>query len=181
MLAYEDPAHPDLPGLLERARSAYDEPLAISHTIQIQEQVFKADSLKREQLRREAVMAYYQHAMKFPPGLMRMSFLEDAAKIAMQYGLTDLADKAVQEMEQMTLDDLDLKTFSTTLSIPADIINKHVTNFVGQPSLADAIRLLVASEAPTGNFDRNRSAVQKSGSRPHLLCCCRPRTLATTG
>lgn len=165
MLAYEGPGHPDLPNLLERVRSTYDEPFAIAHAIRIQEQVFKADPLKREQLRPETVMAYHQHAMKFPPGPMRMSFLEDAAKIATQYGLTDLAGKAVEEMQQMTLDDLDLKAFTMTLSIPADPINDYVANFIGQPSLADAIRLLVTSEAPTGNLDRNRSATRKSAEQ----------------
>lgn len=161
VLADEDPGCPDLPLLLERARTTYSDPFLTSHTIRIQEQVFKGDPAKREQLRRETVLAYYQHAMGFPPGLLRMSFLEDAAKIAGQYGLTDLSDQAIEAMQEMNINDLDLKTFSATMSIPAEAVDAHVAGLVGQPSLADVLHALVASEAPTGNVDRNRTGMQE--------------------
>jgi hypothetical protein len=157
VLAYEEPTHPDLPVLLERARASYREPFLTGHTIRIQEQVFRADPGKREQLRRETVLAYYQHGMNHPPGLLRMSFLEDAAKIATQCGLTDLAYQAVEAMQQMTIDDLDLKTFSATAAIAAEIVDAHVATLVNQPSLGDVFNILVNSEAPTGNVARNRA------------------------
>jgi hypothetical protein len=161
VLADEEPTHPHLPALLERARAVYGDPFLTGHTIRIQEQVFKGDPAKREQLRRETVLAYYRHAMNHPPGLLRMSFLEDAAKIATQYGLTDLAAQAVEAMQQMTIDDLDLKTFSATVAIPAEVVDAHVATLVSQPSLGDVFHLLVNSEAPTGNVERNRTATDE--------------------
>lgn len=63
VLAHEEPAQPELPELLEKARASYPDPFLTSHTIRIQEQVVKNDPAKREQLRRETVLAYYHHAM----------------------------------------------------------------------------------------------------------------------
>ena len=127
VLAFDNSTNTELPRLLERARAVYgDDPFLTGHTIRIQEQVFKSDLAKREQLRREAVEANIVRADKFPAGLMRMSFLEDAVKLANQYGLPDLADKATQALQQISIDDLGLTMFSATASIPADVVDAHV-------------------------------------------------------
>jgi hypothetical protein len=146
VLAFDNSTNTELPRLLERARAVYgDDPFLTGHSIRIQEQVFKSDQAKREQLRRESVEAYIVHADKFPAGLMRMSFLEDAVKLANQYGLPDLADKATQ----ISIDDLGLTMFSTTASIPADVVDAHVASFVERQSLADVLQALASAEAPT--------------------------------
>jgi hypothetical protein len=165
VLADEEPTHPHLPALLERTRAVYGDPFLTGHTIRIQEQVFKGDPAKREQLRRETVLAYYRHAMNHPPGLLRMSFLEDAAKIATQYGLTDLAAQAVEAMQQMTIDDLDLKTFSATVAIPAEVVDAHVSTLVSQPSLGDVFHLLVNSEVRRGTSSEIAPRPMRSPSR----------------
>ena len=161
VLAFEDSTNTELPRLLERAREVYgDDPFLTGHTIRIQEQVFKSDQAKREQLRRETVEAYIGHADKFPAGLMRMSFLEDAARLANQYGLPDLADAATAALQQISIDDLDLKMFSASASIPAEVVDAHVASFVERQSLAEVLKALAGAEAPTGNIDRNLQATQ---------------------
>jgi hypothetical protein len=156
VLAFEDSNNPELPPLLERAREVYgDDPWNTGHTIRIQEQVLKSDQTKREQLRRETVEAYRKHADKFPPGLARMAFLEDAARLADQYGLADLAEDATAAMQEMSIDELDLKTFSASASIPTEIIDAHVAGLVERDSLARALEGLAESEPPTGNIDAN--------------------------
>ncbi len=161
VLAFDDSTNTELPRLLEHAREVYgDDPFLTGHTIRIQEQVFKSDQAKREQLRRETVEAYIAHADKFPAGLMRMSFLEDAAKLANQYGLHDLADKATGALQQISIDDLDLKMFSATASIPAEVVDAHVAALVEQESFAEVLKTLASAEAPTGNIDRNLQSTQ---------------------
>jgi hypothetical protein len=156
VLAFEDSKNPELPQLLERARDVYgDDPWNTSHTIQIQEQVFKSDLKRREQLRRETVEAFYNHGENFPPGLLRMLFFEEAAKLANQSGLPDLAEKATASMQEMSIDDLDLKRFSATASIPAEIVDAHVSGLVERGSLSQVLEGLVSSEPPTGNVDAN--------------------------
>lgn len=156
ILAFEDPDNPDLPPLLERARVAYgDDPWLTGHTIRIQEQIFRSDSAARQQLRRDTILAYYDHAMRHPPGLLRMAFLEDAAKLAGQYGIPDLSDQAVEAMQEMTIEDMDLKSFSARASIPRQVIDEHVASFVALASFGAVLQGLTVQEAPTGNIDRN--------------------------
>jgi len=66
VLAFEDSRNADLPHLLERARQQYANPYLTSKTIGLQERVFKADPAKREQLRRETVQAFFDHALSHP-------------------------------------------------------------------------------------------------------------------
>lgn len=161
VLAFDDSRNPELLRLLERAREVYgDDPFLTGHTIRIQEQVFKSDQAKREQLRRETVEAYIAHADKFPAGLMRMLFLEDAVKLANQYGLPDLADKATEALQQISIDDLELKMISASASIPAEVVDAHVAAFVEQQSLGDVLKTLASAGAPTGNIDRNVQSTQ---------------------
>jgi hypothetical protein len=158
VLAFEDPANTGLPELLERARQTYTDPFLASSTIRIQEQIYKGDAAKREQLRRETVLAHYDHAMGFGPGMLRMSFLEDAARLASLYGLSDLGDQATQAMQEMSIEDLDLKPISTQINLPMDVIDAHVAAIVGQESFGDVLRALVAGEPPSGDLDHNRSS-----------------------
>jgi hypothetical protein len=162
VLAFEDTANSDLPQLLERARHQYTgNPYLASKTIGLQEQVFKADSAKREQLRRETVEAFFGHAESFPPGLSPMAFLEDTAKLANQYGFTDLYEKATAAMQEMSGDDLRLQEFSATLTLPAGTLDAHVAALVEQQSLADVFQALARAEPPTGDFDTNMQSRQQ--------------------
>jgi hypothetical protein len=156
VLAYGDGTTPELPALLERAREVYgDDPWLTGHTVRIQEQVFRSDPSKREHLRRDAVEAFFKHADKFPRGFMRMAFLEDAAKLANRFGFPDLSEKASAAMQEISKDDLDLKTVSASVSIPAEVVDTHVAALVEQDTLAQALEGLASAEPPTGNVDTN--------------------------
>ena len=169
VLAFEDSENPELPPLLERAREVYgNDPWNTSHTIRIQEQVSRSDQTKRDQLRRESVEAYQKHADQFPPGLPRMVFLEDAARLANQYGLSDLADKATAAMQEMSIDDLDLKTFSASASVPTESIDAHVAGLVERDSFVQAVEGLAGSEPPTGNVETNLRNIQQLAKQAPL-------------
>jgi len=162
VLAYEDSDNGELPALLDRARETYkNDPWNTSHTIRIQEQVYRGDEARREQLRRETVEAYHAHADRFPRGLMRMAFLEDAAKLANQYGLPDLAERATAAMQEISIDDLDLKTFSATVEIPTDVVDAQVALCVEKDSLAQALEALVGGDPPTGDLDKNLESTEE--------------------
>lgn len=169
VLAVEDGKNAELPALLEAARAAYEkDPWNTSHTIRIQEQVYKGDEAKREQLRREVVDTYHRHAEQFPPGLMRMAFLEDAARLANQYGFPDLAEKATAAMQEMSIEDLGLKTFSATVAIPAEVVDAQVSRCVEQDSLAHALEALAGLDAPTGDYDRNLQNTERIAEQAPL-------------
>jgi hypothetical protein len=160
VLAFEDSGNSDLPDLLERARHQYTNPYLTAKTIGLQERVFKADSAKREQLRRETVQAFFDHALNHPPGLVRMAFLEDTVKAANQYGFVDLSEKATAAMQEMSSDDLGLRERSATLTLPAGAVDAHVARLVERQSLADVFQTLVGAEPPTGDVDTNMQSTQ---------------------
>ena len=161
VLALEDGGNADLPHLLERARQQDANPYLTAKTIRLQERVFKADSAKREQLRREAVEAFFDHALSHPPGLVRMAFLEDTAKAANQYGFADLSEKATVAMQKMSGDDLSLQERSASLALPAGTVDAHVARFVQRQSLADVFQALAGAEPPTGDVDTNMQSRQQ--------------------
>jgi len=161
VLAFEDTGNSDLPELLERARQQYANPYLTAKTIGLQERVFKADPAKREQLRRETVQAFFDHALSHPPGLVRMAFLEDTAKAANQYGFADLSEQATAAMQKMSSDDLGLRERSATLTLPAGTVDAHVAQLVERQSLADVFQALAAAEPPTGDVDTNMQSRQQ--------------------
>jgi Domain of unknown function (DUF4209) len=161
VLAFEDSGNSHLPDLLERARHQYTNPYLTAKTIGLQERVFKADSAKREQLRRETVQAFFDHALSHPPGLVRMAFLEDTAKAANQYGFVDLSEKATAAMQEMSSDDLGLRERSATLTLPAGTIDALVAGLVERQSLADVFQALAGAEPPTGDVDTNMQSRQQ--------------------
>lgn len=165
VLAIEDSSNADLPHLLGRARQQYTNPYLTAKTIGLQERVFKADPAKREQLRRETVQAFFDHALSHPPGLVRMAFLEDTAKAANQYGFADLSKKATAAMQKMSSDDLGLREHSATLTLSAGTVDAHVAQLVERQSLADVFQALAAAEPPTGNVDTNMQSRQQLGEQ----------------
>jgi hypothetical protein len=168
VLAFEDTGNSDLPDLLERARHQYANPYLTAKTIRLQERVFEADSAKREQLQRETVQAFFDHAQTFPPGLSRMAFLEETTRAATQYGFADLSEKATVAMQKMSGDDLGLQEHSATLTLPAGAVDAHVARLVERQSLADVFRALAGSEPPTGNVDTNLRNTQQIAKQAPL-------------
>lgn len=169
VLAFEDSGNAELPALLERARSTYGkDPWNVGHTISLQEQIFRGDEGKREQLRRESVEAYLEHADRFAPGLVRMSFLEDAARLANQFGFPDLAKRATAAMQHMSIEDLDLKTFSASVTIPKEVVDARVASLVDKDTLAQGLEALAACDPPTGDLQTNLKTTQQIAEQAPL-------------
>jgi hypothetical protein len=182
VLAFEDGGNADLPALLARAREAYaDDPWNTGHTIRIQQEIAKGDSKARENLRREAVEAFLKHADKFPRGLMRMAFLEDAASLATRYGFPDLVEKAVLAMQEISMDDLDLKSFSASAEMPAEAIDAHVVALVEQDTLADSLDGLVRAQPPTGDVKANLTSTNQMAELTPLAALFPTKIIGSDG
>jgi hypothetical protein len=160
VLAFEDPTHPALPQLLQRCRLAYTDPYVFSNVIRIHEHVTRADPLARAELRRERIQRYFDHAMSFEPGLMRMIFLEDAAKLAERDGIKDLGETAIREMQQIGIDDLGLKPVTSQIQLPPEavqVIEDHIKTVLDLPTFAAVLHHLASSRPPSGNVDANKA------------------------
>ena len=155
-VADQNPDHPELPALLSRAGQIYaNEPFLISDVIAIEEVVYRADQARRNELHRARVEAYLNHALTHPPGLLRMAFLEDAARLADRYGIADLAAVATEEMQNITMEDLDFQVFSATAEIPAEVVDAHVSSLIEHESLKLVYEALATTDPPTGKLEVN--------------------------
>lgn len=169
VLVSEDPTNTTLPNLLVRARQMYRDPLITSQTIRLQEQVAKKDVGAREQLRREEVEAYIEHAEHQSQPAVRMVFLEDAAKLATRYGIAELATRATKALQQISIEDLKLGNFSDVITIPEEAIEAHVALFVSQPSLAEALAALAHTTPPTGDLKNNMETTKRLAADSPLM------------
>lgn len=159
IVAEEDPGNAALPDLLCQARETYNEPWLVERVIAIQEVVAQGDTDRKHQLRRELV----QHAYDFAEGhegMLRMAYMEDAARLARDKGFPDLLLKATSAMQAMTLDDLDLKKHAFTVPFPKEAVDAYIASLVGSASLADALTALTKNEPPTGDKDKNTALAE---------------------
>jgi hypothetical protein len=158
ILAYDLRYTTELPRLLKRARGLYaKDPWHLSAISALEDHVFASDPEQRVRGQRERVQAWLDEADKFGPGLHRMAFLGDAARLANKYGLPDLAALATARLQEITLEDLDLKPIGTTVNVPAEAFDEIVAAQLQHATLADVMRALVDQSPPSGNRAQNEA------------------------
>jgi hypothetical protein len=96
-----------------------------------------------------------------------MAFLEDAARLADRYGIADLVAVATEEMQNITMEDLDFQVFSATAEIPAEVVDAHVSSLIEHESLKLVYEALAKTDPPTGKLEVNlRSSEQLAQEAP---------------
>jgi Domain of unknown function (DUF4209) len=134
----------------------------------------KGDDERRGTLQRERVLGLMEHAETREP-LVRMSFLQDAIKLARDYGITDLVQECTRRLESIREEDLDLKEIKVDVPIPPGAIEAGVKEILDAGTWQDALRQL-CSTPPSGNVDANRASVEKQ-MREHPLRSLFPEEL----
>ena len=158
ILAYDLRDTTELPRLLKRARGLYaKDPWHLGAISALEDHVFASDPEQRVRGQRQRVQAWLDEADKFGPGLHRMAFLGDAARLANEYGLPDLAAMATAKLQEITLEDLDLKPIGTTMVIPAEAFDDIVAAQLQHATLAEVMRALVDQLPPSGNRTQNEA------------------------
>lgn len=167
ILALHDPSISELPTLLERARNTYTDPFLTLDTVKIQQSLFKSDPERIKTLDREVVESYRAKAST-SEGILKLTFLTDAAKYAQAHGLSDLYDKTVLEMQGLGFESLGLTKIQSEITIEgAELaalrmeMDKFVATIVEQPTLLQALSTLVQLSPPTGEVTRNMKTVEE--------------------
>ena len=88
-------------------------------------------------------------------GLIRVHYLDRAVALAGNLGIADLADVARSQLQSVTDEDLELKTVSAQIDIPADDAQNYVDAFVGDDSWKHALDRFGNRPAPAGNAEKN--------------------------
>src|SRR5260370_26976828 len=98
-------------------------------------------------------------------GLIRAYRLDRALVLASNFGFADLADDSRTALQNISDDELDLKTISTEIKIPNEQAEEYVRQFVGDDSWQDALTRFGARRAPAGDAAQNEFAVREHMQR----------------
>lgn len=165
ILVDDSKGHHDVTDLLARARELYAGDLHNSaETIKIQLKQSGLDEATRTVLHRALVNNSLDQADEAESGLVRLVHLEAAVQLATRYHQDDLRDEATSRLQQIGIDDLDLKATSFTYNIPTEQFEAHIAQFTDQPTWQEALLLLIASAPPSGIASENRRDVAESTS-----------------
>jgi hypothetical protein len=156
VLAFDAPDYPALPDILAQARTSYSDARLTNETIRIQLQIAKGDRDRTAELHREQVQSYLNEA-DASTGMIRMANLEDAAELASRLGLPELHKDAVNAMQAMSIDDMDLKKTSFTIDVPTVAIQEWIDTYLGRASLRDALQAIADGTPPTGTLGDTKS------------------------
>lgn len=85
----------------------------------------------RREMRREQVTAWRQVAAG-AQGILRVAHLEHALEIARIHGLKAEQEELLRELQEISEDDLELKEFSTEISIPTEELDALIEAFIDE-------------------------------------------------
>jgi Domain of unknown function (DUF4209) len=89
------------------------------------------DLKARREMRRERVAAWRQAAAD-AQGLVRVAHLEHALEIARTHGLKEDQDDLLRELQEISEDELELKEFSTEISVPTEELEAFIEAFIDE-------------------------------------------------
>ncbi len=110
-------------------------------------------------IRERQVQLWRDQAQK-ASGFLKATWLERALDLARREGLDELADGLRVELQQLSPEDLDLKTVSSEISIPTAEIEKFVAGVVGNDEVGLALARFGLQPPPGGSAEDLESQVR---------------------
>ncbi|QEO09745.1 hypothetical protein [Protaetiibacter larvae] len=112
------------------------------------------DDSEREAARRGLVSGYLTLADQ-TDGFIKVHWLQTAAEKAQQYGLIDLRDRAVQALQEGSVDDLGMQVLTTEIVLPRHAHDGRLNWYRRSRDTRTALDIWLTSPSPTGRHDRN--------------------------
>jgi hypothetical protein len=119
----------------------------------------EAEALWREQV------ASWRHGATEVAGSLRYHSLHSALQLAVNYGLTDLAEDIRCDIESMTPAEFDMQEMSADIDIPAGEIDCMIDSVLGVGDWQRVLRCFGAQGPPSGQIEANTKAVLKADER----------------
>lgn len=164
-VANEVPDDPNLAVLIVKAREKYPDSRLTSDTVAIQKIIHKGDVEKIAQLNREMIESYLLEASQVE-GLIRMKLLEDGAQLAAKYGIADLHDEAILQMQGMGIESMGFVKIESEVRIEGEMldairrqIDGRVAFLLDGQSLGDSLSRLISIRPPSGLLSDNEEQV----------------------
>jgi uncharacterized protein DUF4209 len=155
--------------LLVTARSVLaDDPFDLEQVVRLELRRPGVGDETRAALQRELVSIQLLHAQS-REGIARIHFLQEAASLAVDFGVADLREEAIARLQAIGIDDLDLVETRVEVPIPREEVERYLASFSEQETWEDALLLVLAHGPPSGVTPANREQAEKLARETPLL------------
>jgi len=113
------------------------------------------------------LQSWFDEAARAEP-LLRLVHLERAAKLARDFGFSDLEKRAASAMQSIKPAQLGLVHLSGTTQVPQVDMERHFAQFTDAPTWQVALRRLASGVPPTGNLDENQTLARRLAEKAPL-------------
>jgi hypothetical protein len=163
----------ELPSLLDRAAERYGNDPFIAQSVSELRAALTAPE-RREQLHEGDVERWRKEAQK-ATGILRYAHLQHALGLARTYGLSEIADEILQQIQGMSPGELELKRVGTEVSVSREEIDTYVQTIAEQTSSwQEAYALFGVQGPPSGDVDDVEQLVEELAEK-HPLTRLTPR------
>lgn len=152
---------PDIDVVLDDLNGKYDSDHVIDRIAAFQRKRTAGDRAKLEAIDRRRVQARFDRAAGATSGLVRMTFLQDAATLARDLGIEDMADRAVVEMQNIKPDELEWIRIAASAAVPTDMYEAYVRVFDFDPDWRVGLAEWLATRPPSGVYRDNVRAARE--------------------
>jgi hypothetical protein len=108
--------------------------------------------------------AVWRAAADGASGIARYVLRQHALELALNHGLSDLAEEIRRDLQEMTVQELDLKQISAEVEIPASEIDAVVEWIADAETWQRALLRIGAQGPPTGHIEANERAVRQAAT-----------------
>jgi hypothetical protein len=151
--------------LLASARACYnDNPFIEAQVAELQRRRAKGNNEILARIDREVVTIWLQ-AAEASSGLRKVGHLKKAIDYAQRHGLNDLLATATTNLQDITIDELDMHTFSVPVDIPAEVIEQWIRRYTSSGDWRSSLMRISdgeVGEPPSGNADTNRAMIEQN-------------------
>lgn len=152
---------PDVAAVLDDLSGKYDSDHVIDRIAAFQRKRAAGDRAKLEAIDRRRVQARFDRAAGATSGLVRMSFLQEAAILARDLGIEDMADRAVVKMQNIKPDELEWMRITASAAVPTDMYEAYVRVFDFDPDWRVGLAEWLATRPPSGSYRDNVRAARE--------------------
>lgn len=159
---------PEIDDLLDAAAATYAPDPWILQSISDLQVIRAATDERRVREINVRQVEHWREAARRAEGLVRLRFLESALELARVQGLRDVADDLRREIQELTPEDLDLKSISSEVQIPREEIEKFHNAFLAGDDWRDCLERFGSYGPPSGDYEANLKTIEEL-QREHPL------------
>lgn len=121
----------------------------------------RADVRKQKELQLHQISKWVEEADKSEQGIIKLHNLEHALELARNYGFQDVADEMRRRIQSVPEEDLQLKTYSSQIEIPNDVVEEYLNSFIDERGLTESLTRFGSNGPPSGDHKKNIEEIER--------------------